>query len=174
MLITLKTIGFIMIVCSCFIGGTIVENTKKKNIDELNDIIRSLEELLNTIRCDKTTVFEAMIGISSHQSIVGKIFQRASQEYETKKNVQLNEILLDILDIYIKKSAIGTCASNSLKYLFERLGKNDLEYQICILSETVEMLNSEYKKLSADFEKTKGMYIKASLCVGVIVAILFI
>ncbi len=174
MLIALKSVGFIMIVGACYIAGTIAENAKQKSINELSGVIRALEQILNAIRCDKTTIFEAMLGIASHKSIIGQIAQNAVKEYEAKKNVQLNDILLDNLAVFKKDGVITPCALDSLEYLFERLGRNDLEYQICILSETIDNLNSEYLKLNSDYTKTKGMYVKSSLCIGVIVAVLFI
>ncbi len=174
MLITLKAAGFIMVVLSFYIAGTIFESIKKKSIKDLSGTIDTIDKILNFIRCDSITIIEAMEKISNDASVVGQILRKSLNEYKEKKNMQLNEILINNLNVYKKESFIPAGISNTLEYLFERLGQNDLEYQVLILSETSDRLKAELKKMNEEYTKTKGLYIKSALCIGVITAVLFI
>lgn len=174
MIITLKAMGFILIVCAFYIGGTLFEDLNKQNLKELADVINSVECMQNSIRCDKTTIYEALGAISTHQNVMGDIARRALDEYETQKNVPLNQVLAKSVSGYRKNSFIMPSVCSVAEYMFERLGKNDFEYQINILSEASDMLKKEYARLDGDYSKTKGLYSKASLCIGIIVAVLFI
>lgn len=174
MIITLKAMGFILIVCAFYIGGTLFEDSNKQNLKELADTINSVECMQNSIRCDKATIYEALSIISNHQNTMGNIVRKALGEYETQKNVPLNHILAENFSHCDKNSFNLPYVFSTLEYLFERLGKNDFEYQVNILSETSDMLKKEYERLDVEYSKGKGLYSKAYLCIGIIVAVLFI
>lgn len=174
MWVTLKATGFILIVCAFYIGGTLFEDSRKNGIKGLADVIKSVECMHNLVKCDKITVYEALNAISGQNSIMGCIAQKVLTEYESKNNVPLNQILSDVFYKYEKSGFVTPHVFSTIEYLFERLGKGDLEYQVYIFSETLDKLKCEYERLEGEYLKTKGLYFKSSLCIGVIVAVLFI
>ncbi len=170
----LKTTGFILIVCAFYIGGTLFEDSRKNGINGLADVIKSVECMKNLVKSDKITVYDALSSISGHANIMGNIARKVLMEYDSQKNVPLGQVLTKVFYEYEKSGFITPYVFSAVEYMFERLGKGDLEYQVYILSETLDKLKSEYERLDGEYLKTKGLYFKSSLCIGIIVAVLFI
>lgn len=171
-MIAVKLTGAIMIITASFITGKSIACFYAKRCSELNEICKFADDTVNAIRCDNYTVKEAFENIDlNSNTIIGSIVKTALCEYDKQSGETLNDLLVKQLDKSYGSAVITPATRQNLKNLFERLGKNDLEYQICIFSEIGEKCKEEYKAMLEQNSKSRGVYLKAALCIGIIIAV---
>lgn len=166
-----KIISSVMIAGGTALMGVIAEKTNTARLTELGYVISFFEDVCARIRSKGASLTEAF-ELCTKNGEIGRAVEIALEKTKCDASVSPVSALLAEID-NIKAGILDSYVIQSLKNLCSALGKNDTEYQICLLCELTEKLRIDFSAMEADIKKNRGIYIKSALCAGIMLAVFF-
>lgn len=173
-LLTVKLFGACAVLLSAFIIISIRIEEKKHILNCIADFIKALKYAEDLIGINAVPLFDVMKKTAANASESRGFFAKIADGLNREDNPPLNDIWHEASDFFSDENALSSKTVGIIKHIGSRLGAMSIEIEAENLALSRRELDSEYKRLQADFEKESKLFKSLTIAMSGFIILIFI